>query len=154
MATAYIAYGVPMEEESFFPWDNEDCEIDFDEWYAYNVQGFIPTKIVYDKQGEYLDGMTEKDGSNYIKELYSFQKDNLNPFELHMHCSPTFPMYLLAIRGRDLSADRGYPQIVFPDALVTTSPPQEKTNLLMKFIEEYNLPACGEPNWYLFVFAE
>jgi hypothetical protein len=78
-----------------------------------------------------------------IRKTHAF-RDNF-PVDLVQHCSYEYPMYILAVRGTEITARRGYPNEIDPLTLYVDS---DKVETLRKFCEEYNIE-WEEPKWYL-----
>ena len=64
---AHIAYGISFEDDYEFPWDNEEYEGCTDSWWR-NVNGYKPTMEMWDKDGEYIEGVTKEQESEYYRE--------------------------------------------------------------------------------------
>ncbi len=72
------------------------------------------------------------------------------PVDLIQHCSGDYPMWILAVRGTNLLARRGYPEDFDPAKLTVT---QDQIEALKAFVEKHAIElADGEfkPSWLLF----
>lgn len=66
------------------------------------------------------------------------------PADMVMHCSYDYPMYILAVRGTETTASRGYPETL-DDALPTV--PSEKIDAFKAWCAERGID--GDPKWIL-----
>jgi hypothetical protein len=67
-----------------------------------------------------------------------------SPVDLVVHCSYDYPMYVLAVRGTDINASRGYPYIFSSGFPAITG---EQITAFKKWAEEQGIE--GEPSWIL-----
>jgi hypothetical protein len=65
------------------------------------------------------------------------------PVELVLHCSSDYPMYIMAIRGTQLRASRGYPEVV-----KSLSVSQEKITAAKQWCLDHGIE-WKEPEWIL-----
>lgn len=65
------------------------------------------------------------------------------PVELVTHCSYNYPMYILAVRGTQLTASRGYPEEV-----ISLHVDQEKIDSAKNWCETHGIE-WQEPKWLL-----
>jgi hypothetical protein len=140
-----ISYGVPFEEGYEFPWGDKDI----DDWWIYDVLGFKHSFQIYTEDGEYLNGVRplEADVRRYYDEKEAFaEKMPKLPVELVNYCSGDYPMYLLAIKGTQKTANRGYPTLLKPEDLTV---PEEKITAFKEFLTRYELKSDSEIGWYL-----
>lgn len=120
-----LVFGIQLPEEET-PEFLEGFENDFDD--------FIDS----------LNGLPQwgEEGHDWNK-THAF-RDNF-PVDLVQHCSYDYPMYILAVRGTEIMASRGYPKEIDP---LTLKVDPEKIEFLRKFCEEYGIE-WEEPKWYL-----
>ena len=142
---ASICYGIPFDEGTEFPWDDYD---DFDDWYLYEVLGYKPSIKLYDDDGEYINGV--RPAQNLIDKVYDekevFIENNPKcPVELITHCHHEYPMYIIALRDTEQTANRGTVEEVNP--LITHNP-----NIITEFLQKYNIEYTQEPKWLLYSY--
>lgn len=113
---AQLIFGIDMEEFSDFL---EDYDGDFD--------SFVAQKEELAPSIEFWE---------YLKTY---------PVSWEMHCSYEYPMYILSIPGYQITASRGYPDIITAERLLV---PQEKIDSMKTWCEKYNVPWV-EPKWLL-----
>ena len=65
------------------------------------------------------------------------------PADLTMHCSYDYTMYILGVRGTQVTASRGYPK-----EITLLEPPTERITAFKKWCSERGLPDV-EPKWLL-----
>jgi hypothetical protein len=111
--------------------------------------------------GEDLHGMPfyseEKDeeGWAYDEQFEEWVKKEFGdecPFEILIHCSYDYPMYIFALKETYLSASRGYSQEFDPQQLQEKLT-EEKKKHFTDVIEKYNIKGENgetEPSWLLF----
>jgi len=119
MSTDGILFWGITFEEGECPWDNETFDYDRDEWERYACQrlGFKDKSELYDVEDEV--GVT-----------------------LGIHCSYDYPMYYLAVKDSEQTANRGYPV----DAKFEVGADwQEK---MKEFCEALDIPVTN-PRWIL-----
>jgi hypothetical protein len=100
---ASIAYGVDLEEELpevIQRWLDEGDDRDTEEWLAH-TSGWVP---VPGDDGYYLQDANGVSSWQYVEEHC--------PVELVYHCSDDYPMYIIAVRGSEITASRGYPKVI------------------------------------------
>lgn len=80
------------------------------------------------------------------------QLEEAAPIEIIWHCSYDYPMYVIAMKGTQLSAARGYPKkIEDTRELVTTALSTAKIAEAARFVHEHELlDRPFEPAWLLF----
>ena len=138
-----ISYGLSFEEETEFPWGEQEI----DEWWR-ELKGYKPSTQLYNSEGQYING--ERPSNEALKAYYEEQRawDAANPLpvELVLHCSYDYAMHILAVRGTFKSASRGHPQELDP-TLFTILPEQREG--LLAFCREHGIEIPGEPKWWL-----
>jgi hypothetical protein len=140
-----ISYGIAFPEGFYFPWVEHD---DIDDWWL-DVSGYKPPFELYDATGNFIGGVrpTSEKISAYYEPRAVFQREHPLPVELVNVCSGNSPIYILALEGTLITANRGYPKAFNPDSLVVTD---EQRNTLIEFCKTHNIDTGGvEPGWYL-----
>ena len=141
--------GISFEDDYEFPWDNEEYEGCTDSWWR-NVNGYKPTMEIWDKDGEYIEGVTKEQESEYYREKRKWDHDNPQPFELMNYCSHDYPMYILALPSTCKTANRGDIVDLKPKEL-KVSPFDKEYIDFMKFIKKFDLKGDVDiPYWCLF----
>jgi len=129
-----ISFGIALEEDTVFPWDEEDChEVGVEDWWM-KVNGFV-------NPADYKD-----DSSQYFANKLEWLKANPMPVELVTHCHCEYPMYILAVPGTHIWNSRGCPKAFHSEELYV-SPQQIK--ILLDFCKQYEIEYEGKPHWYL-----
>src|ERR1019366_703573 len=67
------------------------------------------------------------------------------PAVIERHCSYDYPMYILAVRGTRIWANRGYTEVITPEKLVVAP---EKITAFKTWCEENDIE-YQEPQWLL-----
>jgi len=144
---ANICYGIPFEEGTEFPWDNEPFDGDFEEWYLREVSKFKPSFEIYDENGEYLNGIrpSQEIIDKYFDEQREIVKNNKCPVEVFTHCHHECPMYIIGIRGTEQTANRGYP-------LELQEITKQDPTIITDFCKKYNIKYTEEPKWLLYSY--
>ena len=140
-----ISYGVPFEEGYEFPWGDKDIE----NWWIYDVLGFKHSFQIYDKDGEYLNGVrpSEADVNRYYEEKDAFAKTQPKlPVEMVNYCSGDYPMYILAIPGTVQTAYRGNPHKLSSAQRVITD---DEIVAFREFLSRFELKPSDTEDWYL-----
>ena len=97
--------------------------------------------------GEYdHEGMTESERTAYFAKLRETKE--ACPVEEVLHCAYDYGMRILAVRGYEYRASRGYPEDITPDMLQV---PAEKVQAFKQWLREHNvnLDKLEEPHWIL-----
>lgn len=146
---AYLAYGFQFDEDTEFPWGEEDAE----EWWR-NRSGY---KSEFQKP---FAEFSDEDWDKEFKNRRAFDKKHPMPVELVQHCSGECPMYAIAMQGSVIRATRGNPVNVdeFLEKIMVDSTEGvgvTRAEALNGFIEmlkaESNItPTSDVPNWWLF----
>lgn len=139
-----LTYGILFEEDTFFPWDEEEFGGDIDEWWL-KVSGFKPSFYPYTEHGGYKEGLDweHEKVQKYYEEREAFEKKNPLEFELDNYCSCDYPMYILSNKGT--SCSRGYPEVIEPSFLEI----KDEKEKLIQFCKKFGIEYEGEPKWYL-----
>jgi len=120
---ANIAYGIDLGEDMWgWPWYNEDR---------------------YDANEDPLDLFYEWNKKEYGED---------SPFEIFWHCSYECPMYILGLKGTELTANRG-DAVDFEPSKLQEEVSDDRKKLLTDMIAKYNIKGDGgvpEPSWLLF----
>lgn len=146
-----ICFGVGFDDGFEFPWEEYDDGIH--DWWR-EVQGFAPPVQIYDKYGEYLNGVepSKEDESAYYDAKHKWEEENPLPVELVNARSMSYPLWILAVAGTVVTARRGYPEEIFPATMLVTDSRKE---FLLDFCKKYGIDTNGaEPAWYLSSFWE
>ena len=106
-----ISFGVKFPEGFEFPWDEHDDDGDAEEWYR-GIFGYKPPFEMFDKAGEWLGGKKapQEKIDKYFAHQRKWEEANPLPFELVNYCSADCPMWILAVLGTVVTANRGYPK--------------------------------------------
>jgi hypothetical protein len=67
------------------------------------------------------------------------------PVDIVSHCSGEYPMYIVAIRGTERTANRGSPEVIDPASLAV---PAEKIEAAKAWCEAHRIE-WQEPHWLL-----
>ena len=152
-----ICYGIAFDEDYQFPWleeRNTDNGIwkDHEDWWLFGVCGYKPPFELYEENGAYLNNIepSKEQKQEYHQHHCDFRSKHPMPVEILMHCSYSYPMYIIAAIGTLKSNCRGF---------VTEIKPLEITivqhNAVVNFCEEYCQPTDGsvfpkmKPAWLL-----
>lgn len=141
-----IFYGLVFEEEFEFPWDDYDNDID--DWWK-EVKGFTPTFNPFTPDGNYVNGVKEKDPrvDVYFNEMRTWEAVNPIPVEIVDYCSNEYPMYALAVPGTVVECRRGCPTEI---SISTLDWDVTKERLMWEFLEEYGIEHEDQKmKWYL-----
>jgi len=149
-----INFGIPFEEGYEFPWDKFDGGINY--WWIYEICGYKNPVELYDRDGEYLNGMapSDKDFKLYYYSRKEFFKTHPLPIELINYCYIKYPMYMITVVKPAFNNSRGYPTEFDPKELIVYNNDKEK---LIEFCETYCRPVDDSdyvfpemnPKWYL-----
>lgn len=120
-----ICYGIVFDDGYEFPWDNDVDSGDSEDWWI---------RVVLNRTY-----------TNYA-ELKEIRQENPIPFELVNYCSGEYPMYILAVPGTVLRANRGYAKEFNPADLKVD---EEASKKLIAFCEEYGLEGESAIGWKL-----
>lgn len=143
-----LCYGILLEEEGEFPWDVDEHDNDFEEWWLVGICGFKHSFELFDEKGNWIEPRQSSDVEDkYFKEQRDFEKSHKCPYTLVNVCSGDYPIYMLALEDTLISASRGTPELIKFDELRGIS--QEEDSDLLSFCEKYNIPYEGESGWYL-----
>ncbi len=138
-----LSYGVLLEEGVELPWDQD--EEDIDGWWL-NILDYKPPFEAYTDEGERLPEMTDEKISEYFAHRRKFIEENPLPVTVVNVCSCDYPMYMLAVPGKEYSAHRGYPEEINPDDMKVN--PLD-TKRLLEFCEQYGIEFEKGPGWFL-----
>lgn len=124
---ADIAFGIDLGEDIQYglPWFNEAEDENDDNW----------------EWDEAFEEWCDKE----------FGEGNA-PFEIVLHCSYDYSMYILALKGTHLSASRGYAE-EFDPAKLLEEVPKDRVQMFKDLVEKYNIKGendVTEPSWLLF----
>lgn len=135
-----LCFGVIVGEDAPFG------DYDIEEWWT-TVRGFSPTKEIYDKDGEYINGIepSEDDLDPYWDERQKFFEQNPIPVDFVNYCSNDYPMWIFATPSSVRTANRGYPKMFNPDDLVVD---EDELIALYEFCKEFEIE-YDTPKWYL-----
>lgn len=142
-----ICYGVILDEEEEYPWQEFDDDID--EWWTCGILGFKHSFEMFTPEGNWIGGKEwpREERDKYYQEKRDFEQANPKlPVELVNYCSGDYPMWILAIPDTCNSARRGYPESFNPADLIVTD---EQKQGLIEFCEKYGIKYQIEPSWYL-----
>ncbi len=137
-----VCFGVRLEEDVELPWREYDDE---ESWWL-DVNGYEQPFELFDADGNWLNGVEapKERVTAYYAHKTAWLMANPLPFELVNYCSMDCPMYILAVPGTVVTANRGYPKelavdtaVLWPDGRIA----------LHEFCEKYNLPI--EMSWWL-----
>lgn len=149
-ATAYLAYGYPLDPDVKPPWHDLDGVA---EWWR-SVNGFKPKFEIYDEFGNYLNG--EKPDKSIIDKYYDQirQWDRSNPplpVVLVPSGSYEHTSYFVAIPNEVIYADWG--DFISLGALnEQDSPDPSDVEKIKKFVKRYKIKTSGKLGWYLFAY--
>jgi len=130
---AILVFGIDYGGEPNFPWRDEDNEdLDLETWWA-KLNGLSEPEVEFSEKTkplfhEYWEKKTELFKACPIEEL--------------THCSGEYPMYILAVKGTEKKASRGYPEYN-----VSLEPVDSFT--LIKFCQDHNISMPSKPSWIL-----
>ncbi len=100
-----LSFGVVFDECFEFPWDSEEFDGDYDEWWQ-SVNGYEnPNPCPYGDDGGYKPGMNREspEVKAYHAHSIAWRKENPFPVEIVNYCSGDCPMYLLAVKHVECS---------------------------------------------------
>jgi len=117
-----IVYGIQFEDGEL-PWSGND---DIEEWWNEET-GF--------------KGSVNSD--SYYDDIRAHQQKNPMPVEVVWHCSYDYPMFILSLPGKSISASRGYPTEFNPAELTVT---EAEHKVLKDFCEKYDIKYTV-PKW-------
>ena len=143
-----ICYGVLLDEEQDYPWNDEKYDNDFECWWLEGVCGYEPPFMLFNAAGMWISAEDEHNDekvSRYFAHRRAFEKAHPCPVDLENYCSYDYPMYILAV-GYGLCAKRGYPTRFDPADLQML---EETHYALLAFCAEHSLKYSGEPCWWL-----
>lgn len=143
-----INYGILFEEDFKFPWD-EEHDGDIEKWWIYKVHGYKNPIELYDKDGNYINGIksTPEQEKIYYDALGKFIESHPVPIDTINVCSGDYPIYILISKSSiSLSASRGCPMGFKPENLKTS---QEDSDKLIQFCKDHDIEFTGELKWYL-----
>lgn len=148
--TAIIAYGVFVEEA---PWQDEEWNDDYGEWWFKGVHKFKPSKEVWDEKGARLPGMTDKDASDFFEEERKFKKANPFPYDLEMLRSGDSYQWFLCLPMEDfgIGADWGDATAFEPSDLKI---PKDTAKKMKAFCKKYKITYSDEPSWTLIAYSD
>jgi hypothetical protein len=101
-----ISYGLKFEEGYEFPWQGED----YTDWWL-KESGYKEPFKLWDSNGNFPNGVKPADSviTEYYNHRREFKKEHPLPFEMVDYCSGEYPMYILAVPGTIITANRGHP---------------------------------------------
>lgn len=139
-----INYGIVFEAYFAFPWEDHDG---IEEWWQ-EVRGYKRPFELFTPEGNYIDGKEppREKVDEYFDHEREWNKANPLPVEEINYCSAECPMYMLAVPGAGLTANRGYPCEFNPASLVVTD---EQRDALLDFCKEHGIEHDKPPKWYL-----
>lgn len=142
-----ICYGIRFDEDMEFPWESDEWDRDFEDWWIYEACGYKNPFELFTAQGEWIRG--KKPPEEKIDEYYdarsAFRDSHPLPIELVNYCSGDYPMYILAVPSSCHTAHRGYPENFIPSNLSVSN---EEMDRLGQFCEKWGLEG-GEQGWWL-----
>lgn len=132
-----LCYGYILPDEGL-PWQTDDYEDDFEEWYYSEV---VPFNFSIDWDS--ADSILRK---QYFDKKWEFKQANPAPFKLVNYCSWDYPMFILAVVREE--ATKGNPTIINPVELLEYS--EKDIQELKEFAVKYNLiDETDKPQWWL-----
>ena len=145
-----LCFGYLFEEGFEFPWDDEQFEDGYEDWWKH-INGYEnPHEDPFTDDGEWKEGFSRDCPKTEIYYDYKRKWESNNPFpvEIINYCSYDCPMYIIAIPETCKSNRRGYPVEVDPATLVVP----EQLQRFKDWFEEHNIETEGEPKWWLSSF--
>lgn len=127
---AILCYGIDFEED--LPKVLQDFRDENDD---FDLGNFLAKDIGL----EY----TEENGVEYFAKVRELEKSC--PVELVWHCSYNCPMFIMAIKGTEIKAFRGYPEKIDLEFMNISD---ERINKAKEWFEKYNIE-WQEPKWLL-----
>ncbi|MCH9664674.1 MAG: hypothetical protein K0U41_02370 [Gammaproteobacteria bacterium] len=88
---------------------------------------------------------TKDSSDNYFEERNKILEEY--PVTLVKHCCEGYPMYILAVPGTVITANRGYPEEIHPDTMPSVSAKQRMD--LINWSKEHGVTLPDEPKWLL-----
>lgn len=143
-----ICYGISFEEDHQFPWDDEKFNGDIKDWWR-DVNGFKPPFELYDKDGNYIDGVKPPQSrmDAYFDAGQKWDAAHPLPVSLVNTCSGDCPQYVLAVPSTERKANRGYPEKFSPSDLVVADADVAK---LTDFCAKYGIDFTADQlGWWL-----
>lgn len=143
-----LAFGVVFDADYKFPWDSQR-DGDIEDWWLYEVHGFKHSKVLFDEQGEYLNGVRppEDDIRQYFAEIAEFLQEHPLPVQEVTLDSVGSVRLMLAVPGTVTIAYGDEPSQILTCAL--TAPPPGQQVKLLGFCLEYGLMYSRGPGWFL-----
>lgn len=143
-----ICYGALLDDEIELPWDGEEFDGEIDSWWIHFL-GFEPSVEIYDRHGDFADGIGRSEIDKYDRELKSFRQKNPLPIACVNACSGDYPLWIIAIPDSVMTAWRGYPK-VFDPAELAECPTAEWAEIILNFCSNVGILSPEEkPKWYL-----
>ncbi|KKK99525.1 hypothetical protein LCGC14_2631890 [marine sediment metagenome] len=147
---AHLAYGIDFGEDVEFPWSgDEEYGSDanaLEEWWK-ATKGF---KDVTEPDWD-AEGSDEK--LNAIRAYYAhgekWLRANPIPVELVKHCSGGYPMFILAVPGTNMWANRGDPASIDVSRLVISF---DQGVAFTEFLSVYGIEQPKKLSWLLFSY--
>ena len=144
-----ICFGVLIEEDADFPWEDEEWDGDIEDWWLRGIHGYKPPFEMFDEYGEWIGGQRWPDEKRevYYRVKREFREAHPLPIELVNYCSAEYPMYIIAIPESCLTANRGYPKEFGPNLV-----DRDVSNwcvILKHFCKAYGIEYKGDPTWWL-----
>lgn len=142
-----ICFGVPCEEGTEFPWDDEGFDGDIVEWWR-AINGFTDIHSPFTALGDYSPGWSRDDPrlTEYYEHRARWLAEHPVPVELENYCSGDYPMYAITVPWLGMRCYRGYPETFDPRSLVATDRQVED---LKAFMVKHGINGDGEPRWLL-----
>ena len=137
---AKIAFGVDFGEEAEFPWG--DYEV-VEWWREYNL--FVNPETTPNWSDE-QSPEREAQVTAYFDSQRAWDAANPLPVDVISHCSGDYPLWILAVPGTHISANRGYPVELDPNNFARNP----NTTDFRAFCEKHNIELSKEPAWLLF----
>lgn len=130
-----VCYGVPIDENTELPWNDEEKDYeDYEEWF-YDYLGWNKTYDDFPNSREYWKA-----------------KIAFTSLSIFSHCSCDCMMYILGIKSSERVASRGYPETLPAnlDSLITEEAKQELLNFIERLNDDFpELLEKTEPSWLL-----
>jgi len=135
---AQICYGILFDDGFTFPWDDEKYESDIEDWWE-DLHNFKPSIDLYKTFGQ---KPPKEAVALVVKERSDFYKQFPLPVTLVNYCYIDTPMFILAIPSSCITANRGYPEKIYPASLSVS---ENEIESLLHFCNKY-CPQIDNPN--------